>query len=47
MCKQLGITRAAYYKWLHRSIPEAERENIVLAELIREYERLKSRGVQT
>ena len=38
MCKQLGITRAAYYKWLHRSIPEAERENIVLAELIREYD---------
>lgn len=38
MCKQLGITRAAYYKWLHRSIPEAERENTVLAELIREYD---------
>ncbi len=38
MCRELGITRAAYYKWLHRSIPEAERENIVLAELIREYD---------
>ena len=38
MCRQLGITRAAYYKWLHRSIPEAEQENMVLAELIREYD---------
>ena len=22
MCKQLGISHAAYYKWLHRTIPE-------------------------
>ncbi len=22
MCKQLEISRAAYYKWLHRDIPE-------------------------
>ena len=28
MCQQLDITRAAYYKWLHREIPEAEQENI-------------------
>lgn len=38
MCQQLDITRAAYYKWLHREIPEAEQENLLLAELIREYD---------
>ena len=38
MCQQLGITRAAYYKWLQREIPEAEQENLLLAELIREYD---------
>lgn len=38
MCRQLGISRAAYYKWLHRSVPETERGNIRLAELIKEYD---------
>ena len=38
MCRQLEISRAAYYKWLHRGIPDAERENIRLAELIKEYD---------
>ena len=38
MCQQLNISRAAYYKWLHRSVPEQETENIKLAELIREYD---------
>lgn len=38
MCQQLDINRAAYYKWLHREIPEAEQENILLAQLIREYD---------
>ena len=38
MCQQLDITRAAYYKWLHRAIPEVEQENILLAQLIREYD---------
>lgn len=38
MCQQLDITRAAYYKWLHRDIPEAEQENVLLAQLIREYD---------
>lgn len=38
MCKQLGIARAAYYKWLHREVPEHEQENIELAELIKEYD---------
>ena len=38
MCQQLNITRAAYYKWLHREAPEAEQENILLAQLIREYD---------
>lgn len=38
MCRQLEISRAAYYKWLHREVPDAERENIKLAELIKEYD---------
>ena len=38
MCQQLGIARAAYYKWLHREVPEAERENVLLAQLIQEYD---------
>jgi hypothetical protein len=38
MCRQLNISRAAYCKWLHRSVPEQEAENIKLAELIKEYD---------
>ena len=38
MCKHLGITRAAYYKWLVRDVPEAEKENEAIAQLIREYD---------
>ncbi|MFQ9797672.1 MAG: IS3 family transposase [Clostridia bacterium] len=38
MCRQLEISRAAYYKWLHRPIPKQEEENINLAELIKEYD---------
>ena len=38
MCRQLNISRAAYYKWLHRSVPEQEAKNIKLAELIKEYD---------
>ena len=38
MCKQLKISRAAYYNWLHREIPKQELENIKLAELIKEYD---------
>ena len=38
MCQQLDITRAAYYQWLHREVPEAERENNLLAQLIQEYD---------
>ena len=38
MCRQLNISRAAYYKWLHRSVPEQEAENIKLAERIKEYD---------
>ena len=37
MCSQLEISRAAYYKWLHREIPKCELKNIELAELIKEY----------
>lgn len=38
MCKQFEISRAAYYKWLHREIPKQEAENLKLAELIKEYD---------
>jgi transposase InsO family protein len=38
MCRQFGITRAAYYKWLARDIPETEKENETIAHLIREYD---------
>lgn len=38
MCKQLDIARASYYKWLNREIPKQEKENMELAELIREYD---------
>ena len=38
MCKQLEISRAAYYKWLHREPPEQELENMKMAELIKEYD---------
>ena len=38
MCKQLEVSRSAYYKWLHREIPGQELENIKLAELIKEYD---------
>ena len=38
MCQQLDITRAAYYKWLPREIPKEEQENILIAQLIREYD---------
>lgn len=38
MCKHLEISRAAYYKWLHREVPDDELENIRLAELIKEYD---------
>ena len=38
MCGQLEVSRAAYYKWMHREIPLQEQENIKLARLIREYD---------
>lgn len=38
MCRQLEISKAAYYKWLHREIPKKEQENEELAVLIREYD---------
>ena len=42
MCEQFGISRAAYYKWLKREVPEEEQVNIELAVLINEYhERFK------
>ena len=38
MCKQLKVSRSAYYKWLYREISEQELENIKLAEIIKEYD---------
>ena len=38
MCKVLHISRASYYKWLHREVPGQELENIELATLIKEYD---------
>ena len=38
MCRQLEISRAAYYKWLHREIPGEELENRELAGLIKGYD---------
>ena len=38
MCNHLEISRAAYYKWLHREIPNDELENMKLAEIIQEYD---------
>ncbi|EHL18812.1 hypothetical protein HMPREF9628_00498 [Peptoanaerobacter stomatis] len=35
MCKVLHISRASYYKWLHREVPGQELENIELATLIK------------
>lgn len=38
MCQRLGISKASYYKWLHRTVPQAEQENLLLAGLIQEYD---------
>ena len=38
MCGQLEITRAAYYKWLHREVVQDEKDNQEIAQLIMEYD---------
>ncbi|KHM52402.1 integrase [Anaerovibrio lipolyticus] len=38
MCKELGVSHAAYYKWLNRNISNQEQENLKIAELIKEYD---------
>lgn len=38
MCDVFEISRAAYYKWLHKEISDYELENLKLAELIKEYD---------
>ena len=38
MCRNLGISKAAYYKWLKREVPAAEQENVLIAQLIEEYD---------
>lgn len=38
MCRELEVSKAGYYKWLHRTESDAERENEQLATLIKEYD---------
>ena len=38
MCRKLDISKAAYYRWLNREVPDAEKENTLLAQLIKEYD---------
>ncbi len=38
MCGKLDISRASYYKWLNRKVPQTEQENETIAVLIREYD---------
>ncbi len=37
MCRYLNIRRSAYYKWLKRSIPGNEQEDMELAEIVMKY----------
>lgn len=37
MCRYLNIRRSAYYKWLKRSIPGNEQEDMELAEIVMNY----------
>lgn len=39
MCRNLGISKAAYYKWLKREVPVAEQENVLIAQLVEEYDK--------
>ena len=43
MCRQLSVSRAAYYKWLHRDIPIQER----MPSIPRRTAQLKSPTAQT
>ncbi len=38
MCGKLDISRASYYKWVNRKIPQSEQENETIAVLIKEYD---------
>lgn len=38
MCSHLELSRAAYYKWLQREVPEQEKGNMKSAALIKEYD---------
>lgn len=39
MCQQLNLSRAGYYKWVHREKPEDELENEQIALWIQEYDK--------
>ncbi|MDU2007864.1 MAG: hypothetical protein E6731_18280 [Lachnospiraceae bacterium] len=34
LCKLANVSRAAYYKWLHREIPKSEQKNRFIVEKI-------------
>lgn len=38
LCDQVRIARASYYQWLKRDLPEREKENEIIAQLIQEYD---------
>ena len=38
MCRSLEVSRAGYYKWLKHEMPEEEKENETIAQIIREYD---------
>ena len=37
LCKLGNVSRAAYYKWLHRKVPSNEAENERIAERLKKY----------
>lgn len=39
LCKLGGVSRASYYKWLHRDTPESEQKNRRIAEAVEKIHR--------
>ncbi|MFR7849085.1 MAG: hypothetical protein ACLU8S_17250 [Coprococcus phoceensis] len=37
LCKLANVSRAAYYKWLHREIPKSEQKNRFIADEIERF----------
>ena len=38
LCRQASIARVSYYQWLKRDVPEEEKENEIIVQLIQEYD---------